>query len=257
MHAEPAEPAEKKWLCVFCAFCVLLCSGCGAAGVFRQYEYEEEMYLGLDGTATVYVNTSIPALNALRGTSFDTNPSATVDRDRVRAYYSSADTHVTWVRTSRRAGRRFVHVRLEVDDVRRLAAAAPFAWSTYAFGRDGDRFVYRQAVGASAGKDIGNVGWSGREIVAFRMHLPSKIESRNTTTREKRGNILVWEQPLADRLRSKPLELDASMQTESILSRTMWLFGITFLAVAIAFALVIWWVLRRGGPAPDPAPSAR
>ena len=46
----------------------------GAAALFRQYEYEEEMYLSLDGTATVYVNSSMAALNALRGTSFDTSP---------------------------------------------------------------------------------------------------------------------------------------------------------------------------------------
>jgi len=54
-----------------CALAMLVvmsaCSG-GTATLFRQYEYEEEIYLSLDGRATVYVNTSIPALNALRGT---------------------------------------------------------------------------------------------------------------------------------------------------------------------------------------------
>ena len=35
--------------------------------VFRQYEYEEDIYLSLDGSATVYVNTSVAALDALRG----------------------------------------------------------------------------------------------------------------------------------------------------------------------------------------------
>ena len=39
------------------------------------------------------------------------------------------------------------------------------------------------------------------------------------------------------------------MQTQSILYRTLWLFGFTFLAVAVVFAGVIWWVLRRGRPA--------
>ena len=36
----------------------------GTATLFRQYEYEEEVYLSLDGSATIYVNSSIPALNA-------------------------------------------------------------------------------------------------------------------------------------------------------------------------------------------------
>ena len=31
---------------------------------------------------------------------------------------------------------------------------------------------------------------------------------------------------------------------------TLWLFGVTFLAVAAAFAAVIWFVMRRGAEAP-------
>jgi len=238
-------------------------SGCSGIGMFRQYEYEEEVYLSLDGSATVYVNSSIPALNALRGTSFDTSPTARVDRDAVRAYFATPATHVTWVRASRRNGRRFAHVRLEVADVRRLGTTAAFGWSSYKFGRDGNLFIYEQTIKAASGKDIGSVGWSGKELVAFRLHLPSKIEYHNRnpadpqTDNYRRGNILVWEQPLADRLRSAPLTLDARMQTQSILYRTLWLFGATFLVVAAGFAAVIWWVMRRGGArAEPPAPPA-
>ena len=45
------------------AVCVL--SACsGVSNLFKAYEYEEEMYLALDGTATIYVNSSVAALNA-------------------------------------------------------------------------------------------------------------------------------------------------------------------------------------------------
>jgi hypothetical protein len=92
---------------------VIVHAACGEAGrLFRQFEYEEDVYVSLDGSATVYVNSSIAALNALRGTAFDASPAA-------------------------------------------------------------------------------------------------------------------------------------RMQTESILYRTLWLFGVTFAAVAVAFGLVIWWVMRR------------
>ncbi len=83
--------------------------------------------------------------------------------------------------------------------------------------------------------------------MAFRLHLPSKIDYHNTGREIGRGNILVWEQTLAQRLRGEPLELEARMQTQSILYRTLWLFGITLIAVAFAFAGVIWWVVRRAG----------
>ena len=60
----------------------------------------------------------------------------------------------------------------------------------------------------------------------------------------RRGNILVWEQSLDDRLHGATLELDARMETQSILYRTLLLFGTTLIAVAASFGLVIWWVLR-------------
>jgi len=222
-------------------------SGCGGtATLFRQYEYEEEIYLSLDGRATVYVNASIPALNALRGTTFDASPAARIDTAAIRAYYSSPATRVVRVTQSRRNSRRFVHVRLDVDDVTALGGVAPFAWSRYHFTRDGDLFKYLQIVGAAAGKDVGKVGWKGDEVVAFRLHLPSKIRYHNTKRAVGRGNILVWEQSLADRLHGVPIELDARMDPQSILYTTLWLFGITFVAVAIVFGGVVWWVVRRG-----------
>ena len=215
-------------------------------GFFRQYEYQEEVYLSLAGTATVYVNASLAALNALRGTSFATAPNAPLDREAVRAFFSTPATRLSGEPSaSRRANRRFIHVKLEVDDIRRLGEAAPFAWSTYDLKRDGDLYVYRQAIGPAAGKDVGQVGWTGREVVAFRLHLPSRIRYQNNGRGVDRGNILTWEQPLAERLGGTPLVLDARMDPESILYRTLWLFGWTFAAVAVTFVLGIWWIVRR------------
>ncbi len=247
-HAAPATIAATFRFSMLGGLCVLLAISLGCSGtamLFRQYEYEEEVYLSLDGSATVYVNSSIPALNALRGTSFDVGP-ARVDTAAVREYFSSPATRVIRVSQSRRSNRRFVHVRLDVPDITKLTAVAPFAWSKYQFGRNGELFKYLQTVGAAAGKGVGDVGWTGGEVVAFRLHLPSKIRYHNTRRDVGRGNILVWEQPLAERLRGVPIELDARMDPQSILYTTLWLFGTTFLAVAVVFCGVIWWVMRRG-----------
>lgn len=227
------------------ALCVL--SACSGGGLFKSYEYEEELYLSLDGTGTLYVNSSVPALNALRGTSLDQSPSTRPSREAVTAVFESSVAHVTRVTFSTRRNRQFVHVRLDVDDITRLSSAAPFAWSIYAFAREGELFNFRQSVGPSAGKAVGDVGWNGDELVAFRIHLPSKIAYHNAGAgNPQRGNILAWEQPLASRQRGEPLTLDARMETESILYRTLALFGITLVIVAILFVLLLWWVLRRG-----------
>ncbi len=227
----------------------LSAASCTAGGLFRQYEYEEDIYLALDGTASVYVNSSVAALDALRGAALDARPAARLHRDAGRRVFPTPRTHVTQISQSRRNGRRFVHVRVDVDDIRRLGATAPFNWSRYEFRREGDEYLYRQTLGAPAGKDVGDVGWRGNELVAFRLHLPSKITyhlNNAGVDNYLRGNILVWEQPLSRRLRGDPLELYARMQTQSILYRTLILFGATFLAVAVAFGLVVVFVLRGG-----------
>ena len=219
---------------------------CGR-GLFRHYEYEEEMYLSLDGSATIDLNSSVPALNALRGASFDERPTAPVDRAAVREYFSTPVTRVTRVSASRRNNRRFIHVRIEVDDVSRLGEAAPFAWSSYQFTNSGDVVNYRQTIGGAAGKPVEQVRWTGEEIVAFRLHIPSRIVFHNAgANNPQRGNILAWEQPLAARLEGTPLMLDARMDPQSILYGTLLLFGGTFVAVAVMFALLVWWMLRTG-----------
>jgi hypothetical protein len=227
-------------------------ASCGSGGgLFQQYEYEEDVYLSLDGSATVYVNSSIPALDALRGAPFNPDPQARVDRDAVRLYYTTPVTRVASITESRRSGRRFVHVRLEVDDIGRLGEAAPFAWSRYDLRRTDSQYLFTQAIGAAAGKPASGPGWDGREIVAFRLHLPSKIDYHNAgAANPRRGNILVWEQKLTDRMNGVPLRLDARMQTQSILYTTLSLFGITCVAVAVMFGIVIVVVRRSGSRGP-------
>ncbi len=220
---------------------------CSRGDFFRQNEYEEELFLSLDGSATLYVNTSVAALNALRGTSFDSSPSAQIDRNAIREFFTTPVTRVTRTPSlSRRAGRRFVHVQLDVEHIDQLQTAAPFSWSRSQLSTEGTLVIFRQRIGASARKDVGNVGWTGQEVVSFRAHLPSAVVYHNAGPDGlKRGNILVWTQSLASRLEGEPLDLEARMESQSILSRTLLLFGATALLVAACFGIVIWWVVRR------------
>jgi hypothetical protein len=232
----------------------LFVSGCG--GVFKKtYEYEEELYLYLDGSATVQVNASVASLVALRGADFDVDQRARIDREAVRRFFGGpgAEPQVT---LSRRDGRRFVHVRVDVDDVTQLSRRTPFSWSTYRFDRRDGVFEFRQVVGPPAGRPVRDVGWTGQELIAFRVHLPSEIPFHNSPNPIRRGNILEWEQLLDDRLRGTELELEAHVETESILYTTLLLFASTIAAAAVAFGVVIWWVMRRGRHAELAAPRS-
>jgi len=221
----------------------------------RQYEYEEDLTIGADGSGTLTINASLAALAALRG--LDVDPLATsVDRDRIRALYQSTVTRVRSVpRPWRRHGRQFVQINLEFDDVRRLHEAAPLSWSRYDLTAQNGQHRFRQTVRASALKPgtLKNVGWDGGEIVAFRLHLPSRILEHNARDLEKneptgirRGNILEWEQHLSDRLDGQPVTVEVRMDSQSILYRTLFLFAGAFAAAVLTLVALIWWTARKG-----------
>ena len=236
-------------------------AACKGGILGKQYEYEEDLYLSLDGSATLVVNSSLPALVALRAIDLDLSPDTRPDLNRIRSAYQSPVATVTRVSPPwRRAGRRFVQIRMDVPDVRKLSEAAPFAWSRYSLSVENGHHVFEQKVGASALKrgTLQNFGWDGSEVVAFRLHLPSRIlwhNARDLETNQasdtKRGNILAWEQHLTDRLDGAPLDIRVELDSQSILHRTLWLFAGAFAAAMAVLALIIWITIRKG--ARDPA----
>lgn len=243
------------------------CAGRSVLGA--EYEYEEDLTLAMDGSATLIVNTSIPALDALKGMSLNQDPAARSDqlRDQVRALYESPYSHVGRISTWTRRGRRFVGIHLTVPDIRELPKAAPFAWAKYELRTEGDQVVFRETLSKSPSPVVPPPAWRGDEVVAFRLHLPARIRYQNSRYLDagesrpaSRGNILTWEQRLHQRLQGKPISyaedktpdvMEARMDRESILYRTLWLFGIAFLAALLVLASLIWLTMRRGRDEPD------
>ena len=233
---------------------VLMAAGCGGTGLLKpQYEYEEDLYPALDGSVTLYVNASLASLAALAGLDVTTDPKAYIDRPRLKRMFQAPGVAVGTPTLSRRDGRRFVHLRLKADSLKALSAVTPLAWSAYDFVREGDLYLFRHRIGASANRAVGNVGWTGKELVAFRVHPPSRITFHNSQQQVERGNILTWVQPLSARLQGVPLDLQVRIEASSILARTLLLFGATILAALVAFGLVIWWIARTGKSASTPA----
>jgi hypothetical protein len=172
----------------------------------------------------------------------------------VRRVFESAGCQVDNVsRFWTRSGRRFVQVTVEAGHVSRLPACAPLAWSSYALDPvGGGGLRYRQQVGAGSAVDPGAVNWQGGELVAFKLHLPSRIREHNvklldgTNGTIERGNILTWAQTLADRRAGKPIAIDVTMDEASILHTTLWLFAGAFAAAVALLVVIIWLVIRKG-----------
>lgn len=241
---------------VACAVVLTSACGGGVAGqaLNRQYEYEEDVTLDLDGSADIIINASIPSLVALHGLSLPVDPRARLDRNEVRRAFESPVTDVTRVsRPWRRKGRRFIQVRVAVKDIRQLSNAGPFSWATYELRSQDGRAVFKQRVQGQKREPLPEAQWDGSELVAFKLHLPSRIYYQNVRDLEsnkpgsaERGNILRWEQRLADRLAGVPIDMEVRMDQESILYRTLWLFAGAFAAAMVVLVSLIWWTIRRG-----------
>jgi hypothetical protein len=250
---------------------VAACSGRGIGPLGPEYEYEEDLTIGLDGAASMTVNASVPALIALHGLSLNPDPRVRADqlKEQVRQLYSSPYTEVGRISTWSRHGRRFVGVYLRIPDIRSLPKVAPFSWASYELRREGAEMVFKQTLSRPPAS-AADAGWKGNELVAFRLHLPARIRFHNSRyydTNEvrnaSRGNILTWEQRLGDRLAGKPIAyaqdkkpdvMEVWMDNQSILYRTLWLFALAFVAAVAVLGGVIWLTMRRA-PADPPTSS--
>jgi len=257
---------------VMAAAAVAACGGRGLSPIGPEYEYEEDLTLGLDGSATMTVNASVPALIALRGLPLNADPLVRADqlKAQVRDVYASPYADVRRVSTWSRHGRRYVGVYLRIPDIRNLPKTAPFSWATYELRRDGEEMLFKQSLSQRPAAAPADAGWKGNELVAFRLHLPARIRfhnSRDYDTNQvrsaSRGNILTWEQRLGDRLAGKPIAyaqdtkadvMEVRMDNQSILYRTLWLFALAFVAALAVLGGLIWLTIRRA-PADPPTSS--
>ncbi len=235
-----------------CAALALIVAGACGSPLGRQYEYEEQLYLAVDGSATIILDASLPALAALRGMALESG-TGRLDRTTVRRAFEDAGCQVMSVAQPwRRKGRRFIQVRLRTEDVRALGSCKPLSWSTYALDREGESLRYLQAVGPPAGGDPGSPGWDRSELVAVKLHLPSRVIDHNVKRLDgtngplERGNILTYEQTLDDRLAGKPIAINVLIGAQSILFQTLGLFAGAFVAAVIVLGAIIWWVVKKG-----------
>lgn len=246
--------AVKPFVLVALVAVVALVAASCANPLARQYEYDEQTYLETDGSATVVLSASVASLVALRSLPLDPSPEARLTSDDVRRVFEAAGCVVERAaRPWRRAGRRFVQARIHVDDVRKASSCGVLGWSSYGFDATPEQIRYTQTVGAPSGTAPSGVNWDGSELVAFKLHLPSRVTYQNVRRLEdgepgsvERGNILTWEQRLSDRLAGAPVAMEVRTDSESILYHTVTLFAGAFVAAVILLIVLIWFTIRRG-----------
>jgi len=167
-------PKARTWLIIilstvgFFVVCLMVLElGCTRVSrmLGRDYEYEEDDTLSVDGSATINVNASLAALVALRGLALDPNPRVRFESEKVRTAFEAAGCTVTRVSSTPwiRDGRRFVQIRMDLRDIRQASKCGPLAWSTDTFTQDGEPIFFRQVVGMPPSADASGVKGTGQE----------------------------------------------------------------------------------------------
>src|SRR5258708_3429798 len=116
------------------------------------YEYEEDLTLSLNGSATLVVNASVPALVALRGLPLNPDPRTRGDqlKKQIEDLYTSPYTKVGRISAWTRHNRRFFGIHLTVSDIRSLPQTAPFSWARNELHEQGEQIVFRERLSKPA-----------------------------------------------------------------------------------------------------------
>jgi hypothetical protein len=191
-----------------------------------QYEYQEDLYLEVDGSGEIWLSGSKDLIGLLYG--IDGNADDTV----LKELFESPSLQVVSVKRSQRRGRSFFNIRARFEDLTLLSDHPAFPGRRYRLGR-GDRFVELAADIPGTRLMEAPPRIDGGPM-RFRIHFPSPVHHHNSDTGVERGNIITWEQPIAKHLEGEPLHMVARFDRRTVLAATLMI-----LAVAIGLAVLI------------------
>ena len=208
----------------------LLVSGCTA------YEYEEEVFLGVDGSGSLRVSGSAEILAALHA-----DPATAAS---MRARFLGPGLEVDSVRETERDGRRFVHVQGRFDAWNELCAHPVFANRECALETADDELTLRLTLPAP--QRAVPEGVPSDAVLALRFHFPSSVRYHNSRGGIERGNIIEWERSPSQLFEASDLRIEATFERRTVLATTVVVLGTAIAIVVGAVALALWLMARKG-----------
>lgn len=214
---------------------VLAIFALGASGC-TAYEYEEEVFLEVDGSGRMRMSGSKEILETVHQLD-------RADVSAMRSSFEGAGIEITSVRETERDRRRFIHVEARFEDWNRLCLCPAFHRRRCRL-EIGDQELALESSLPRPGRSV--PGILPDAILALRFHLPGTVRHHNIPRRIERGNILSWEISAGDYFRGQPLVAEARFDRRTILMRTIWMLLAAVGLVLITLALSVHLMVRRG-----------
>lgn len=205
--------------------------GCGT------YEYEEEVFLDVDGSGRLRVSGSVPLLEAFHVS----DPSVS----SMTAKFEGTGFELESVRETERDGRRFIHVQGSFADWNALCAHPAFTGRDCRLDASSDReLAIHLTLPTPDGGPPANV--DADALLALRFHFPSTVSYHNSPSGIERGNIIEWERTVSEQFDATELVVEATFERRSVLATTIGVVGTAVGIVALAVALALYWMVRKG-----------
>jgi len=210
---------------------LLAASGC------TTYEYEEEVFLEVDGSGEIRMSGSTAAIAALHGL-------ADAGAERAKALFVGEGVELLSALETERERRKFVHVQARFSDWEKLCEIPAFRdrGCRLAKGEEGLALELSLPSPRAAAPE----SLDPQALLALRYHFPSTIRYHNSPGDIERGNILSWKRTLREHFAGRPLDLEVRFDRRTILAATVRVVGLALGLVAASIATALWVMVREG-----------
>ena len=210
---------------------LLAASGC------ITYEYEEEVFLEVDGSGEIRMSGSTAAVAALHGLDEASVESA-------RQLFEGEGVEVLSALETERERRKFVHVQARFSDWEKLCRIPAFRDRGCRLARGGKDLALELSLPSP--RAAASESLEPQALLALRYHFPGTIRYHNSPSDIERGNILSWKRTLREHFAGRPLDLAVRFDRRTILAATARVAGLALGLVIASIATALWVMVWKG-----------
>jgi hypothetical protein len=215
------------------ALCLLLLAASGCA----TYEYEEELFLEIDGSGEIRMSGSAAAVAALHELDEATPENA-------KSLFEGEGVEILSTIATERERRRFVHVEARFSDWADLCRVPAFRGRGCRLAKEEEGLALELSFPTP--RSPAPEGLDPQALLALRVHFPSTIRHHNSPGDIERGNILSWKRTLREHFAGRPLDLEVRFDRRTVLAAALWVMALALGFVLASIATALWVMVRKG-----------
>jgi hypothetical protein len=213
--------------------CLLFLAFCGCA----TYEYEEEVFLEVDGSGEIRMSGSTAAVRALHGLD-------EAGAGEAKALFEGEGVEVLSALETERDRRKFVHVEARFAGWNELCRLRAFRGRRCLLTKEDEGLGLELSLPSP--RAAAPEGLDPQALLALRYHVPSTIRFHNSPGGIERGNILSWKRTLREHFAGRPLDVEVHFDRRTVLAATISVMGLALALVAASIGTALLVMVRKG-----------